>query len=128
MPPKSTNKPTIIKQENLIVEKSKRTKLSQKDVPSLTLDKAIRLARSIVDNYASKPVTPLQIAKAIDMTPTSGSFRTLCGASVAYGLTIGGYNVDKIELTSLALRILKPKKENDDQPMPIKQQPPIFFI
>lgn len=111
MPPKSakTTKPPVVQDEQ-----TKRSKLSQKDVPSMTMDKALRLAKAIVDNYASKPVTPLKIAQAIDMTPTSGSFRMLCGASVAYGLTIGGYNVEKIELTPLALRILKPKNEGDD--------------
>jgi len=95
-------------------EEEKRSKLSQKDVPSMTLDKSLKLARAIVENYASKPVTPLQAARAMDILPTSSGFRMLCGASVAYGLTVGGYNVDKIELQPLALRILKPKKENDD--------------
>jgi hypothetical protein len=96
------------------VSDSKRSKLSQKDVPSMTLERSLKVAKAIVENYASKPVTPLQLAKALDMVPTSGGFRMLCGASVAYGLTVGGYNVEKIELQPLALRILKPKKENDD--------------
>jgi predicted nucleotide-binding protein len=95
-------------------EEQKRSKLSQKDVPSMTLDKSLKLAKAIVDNYASKPVTPLQVAKALDILPTSSGFRMMCGASVAYGLTVGGYTVDKIEVQPLALRILKPKKENDD--------------
>jgi hypothetical protein len=80
----------------------------------MTLDKSLKLAKAIVDNYASKPVTPLQVAKALDILPTSSGFRMMCGASVAYGLTVGGYTVDKIEVQPLALRILKPKKENDD--------------
>lgn len=88
--------------------------MSQKDVPSMSLTKSLRLAKAIVDNYASKPVTPLQAAKALDILPTSSGFRMLCGASIAYGLTSGGYNADTIELQPLALRILKPKKENDD--------------
>lgn len=92
----------------------KRTKLSQKDVPSMPLDKSLSIAKAIVDNYASKPASPLQVAKALNVTPTSGPFRMLCGASVAYGLTNGGYNVDKIELLPLGKRILKPTTENDD--------------
>lgn len=102
------------KEKEPISEEAKRSKLSQKDVPSMTLDKSLKLATAIVENYASKPVTPLQAARALDIQPTSSGFRMLCGASVAYGLTIGGYNVDKIELQPLALRILKPKAENDD--------------
>lgn len=92
----------------------KRTKLSQKDVPSMSLDKSLAVAKAIVDNYASKPASPLQVARALNVTPTSGPFRMLCGASVACGLTKGGYNVDKIELLPLGKRILKPTTENDD--------------
>lgn len=66
---------------------SKRSYFSQADVPSMTLDKAIKLAKAIVDNYASKPATPLQVAKALDVLPSSSGFRMLCGASIAYGLT-----------------------------------------
>jgi len=41
-------------------------------------------------------------------------FRNLCGASIAYGLTVGGYNAAAISITSLADRILKPQTEGDD--------------
>lgn len=92
----------------------KRTRLSQQDVPSMSLDKSLAIARAIVDNYASKPASPLQVAKALNVTPTSGPFRMMCGASVAYGLTKGGYNVDKIELLPLGKQILKPTTQNDD--------------
>jgi predicted nucleotide-binding protein len=92
----------------------KRTYFSQADVPSVTLDKALKLAKTIVDNYASKPVTPLQAAKGLDVLPSSSGFRMLCGASIAYGLTSGGYAAEQIGLEPLVLRILKPKKENDD--------------
>jgi len=95
-------------------KENKRSYFSQADVPSMTLDKAIKLAKAIVDNYASKPATPLQVAKALDVLPTSSGFRMLCGASIAYGLTNGGYAAEQIELSPLASRILKPKKENDD--------------
>lgn len=105
---KSKSKPAKIEKEN------KKIYLSQADVPSMTLDKALKLAKAIVDNYASKPVTPLQVAKALDVLPTSSGFRMLCGASIAYGLTSGGYAAEQIELRPVANRIFKPKKENDD--------------
>ncbi len=94
--------------------KKRGSRLSQSDVPSMSLEKSLTVARAIVDNYASQPATPLQVAKALDVLPSTGPFRMLCGASVAYGLTKGGYNVEKIEVLPLALRILKPKVENDD--------------
>ena len=38
----------------------------------------------------------------------------LCGASIAYALTEGGYNTDTISLTALARRIVAPTDEGDD--------------
>jgi predicted nucleotide-binding protein len=93
----------------------KRDRLSQVDVPSYSLDAAIRVPRAIADNYESGPVTPLQLAAALDMSPNSGPFRMLCGASIAYGLTDGGYNAQQIILQPLGKRITKPLTENDDQ-------------
>lgn len=102
------------KKVEIQVVKKKGKYLSQGDVPSMTLEKSIEIAKAIVDNYASKPATPLQVAKALNVLPSTGPFRMLCGASIAYGLTKGGYNAEKIELLPLASRILKPKIENDD--------------
>lgn len=92
----------------------KRQYLSQTDVPSLTLEQALRIPRAISENYASEPVTPLQLASALNMTPTSGPFRTLCGTSIAYELTQGGYSANEITITDLAKRIIKPLEEGDD--------------
>ena len=92
----------------------KRAYLSQADVPGSSLEQAIRVPRAIAENYAGGPVTPLQLASALNMTPTSGPFRGLCGASIAYGLTEGGYNAQQISVTSLGKRIIKPLEEGDD--------------
>lgn len=93
----------------------KRDRLSQSDVPMYALDAAIRVPKAIADNYGSGAVTPLQLAAALDMSPNSGPFRSLCGAAIAYGLTDGGYNAQQIELQPLGRRITKPLTENDDQ-------------
>lgn len=93
---------------------SKRKYLSQTDVPSYTLDQALRIPKAICDNYADGPVSPLQLASALNMAPTSSTFRQLCGASIAYGLTEGGYNAQQITLNPLGKRIIKPLKEGDD--------------
>jgi hypothetical protein len=60
------------------------------------------------------PATPLQLAAALDMSPTSGPFRLLCGASIAYGLTEGGYNAQQISIQPLGKSIIKPLEEGDD--------------
>ena len=92
----------------------KRTRISQSEVPAYPLDQALRIAQALADNYASKPAKPLEVAAAMDMSPSSGPFRTLTGASIAYGLTEGGYNASEISLTDLGRRVTAPVVENDD--------------
>lgn len=95
-------------------EKPKRKYLSQTDVPSVSLDQALRVPQAIANEYGSKAVRPLDLARALKVQPTSGPFRTLCGASIAYGLTEGGYNAPEIALTQVGKRIIKPTSEGDD--------------
>jgi hypothetical protein len=91
----------------------KRQQVSQADVPSMTLEDALRVPRALAE-YAFRPVSPLDAAKAIGMQPKSGTFRNLMGAAWAYGLTDSGAYADKIGTTALAQRIVKPKIEGDD--------------
>ena len=94
--------------------KKKRTYIPQSDVPSYTLEEALRVPSALIDNYAGGPATPLQVASALNITPTSGTFKGLCGAAIAYGLTAGGYNAKEIAVEPLAKRILHPLEEGDD--------------
>jgi hypothetical protein len=95
-------------------EARKRTCIPQTDVPNATLDDALRIPRAVMENYVGKGATPLQVASALKMTPSSGTFRNLCGASIAYGLTAGGCNAKEITVEPLARRILAPLEEGDD--------------
>ena len=92
----------------------RRSRVSQSDVPAYSLDQALRIPQAIAENYASKPTAPLDVAAALSMSPTSSQFRMLCGASIAYGLTDGGYNSSQIEVTVLGRRIVAPTLEGDD--------------
>lgn len=94
--------------------KGKRSYLSQSDVPNTELSQALRVPRAIVENYGGDPSDPVEVAEALDMLPSSGTFRNLCGASIAFGLTVGGYNASEISLTPLAERICEPTVEGDD--------------
>jgi predicted nucleotide-binding protein len=91
-----------------------RTYISQADIPALSLAKAMRIAKAIGDNYGYKPTTPVHVARALDLQPTTGGFKMLTGASIAYGLTTGGYNAETIAITPLGLRIVRPLSEGDD--------------
>lgn len=92
----------------------KRTRVSQSDVPAHGLTDALRVANAIAESYASDPTSPLDVAAAMGLTPTSSNFKMLAGASIAYGLTDGGYNVAQISLTELGRRITSPLEEGDD--------------
>jgi len=91
-----------------------RTRISQQDVPSFSLEDALRIPKAIADNYGFKPSSPLQVARALGMQPSTGTFRMLAGAAVAYGLTSGGYGVDQISIEPLGLRIVRATAEGDD--------------
>lgn len=95
-------------------DEEKRRYLSQADVPTWSLDHALKIAKAIAENYGKHPTKPLRVAEALGWSPSSSHFRTTCGASIAYGLTDGGCNADKIELTALGRRIVAPTEEGDD--------------
>lgn len=92
----------------------KRAYLKQADVPSASLDDALRVPQAIFDHYAGKPSAPLQVAKALNMDPKGSQVRVLSGAAIAFGLIEGGAQATSISITELARRILRPKQENDD--------------
>jgi predicted nucleotide-binding protein len=93
----------------------KRTKVSQADIPSMSLEKATRVPVAIADNYGSHPTRPIDLATALNMTPSSGGFRMLCGASLGYGLTDGGPNAPVISLSNLGQRVVSPTDVDDDK-------------
>lgn len=94
---------------------SKRTKISQGDIPSYSLEKALRVPQAIANNYASQPTRPIDVATALDFQPSSGGFRGYVGASIGYGLTDGGANAPAISLTALGRRVVIPTEEGDDR-------------
>src|SRR6266568_449275 len=91
-----------------------RARLSQEDVPSYSVEEALRVPRAIGDSYAYRPTRPLNVAGAMKMSPGSGSFRALTGAAIAYGLTTGGAFAPEIGITPLGMRIVRPTKPGDD--------------
>jgi len=93
---------------------AKRTYLKQQDVPSASLDEALRLPQAVFDHYAGKPTSPLYVAKALNVDPKGSQLKVLSGAAIAFGLIEGGAQAASISVTELARRILRPKEENAD--------------
>ena len=95
-------------------EASPAKRLMQTDVPRVSLEQALRVPRAISENYAGEPTRPIDVAVALDMTPTAGRFRDICGAAIGYGLTVGGPNAASISLSELGCRVVSPLLEGDD--------------
>lgn len=96
-------------------DQKKRRYISQADVPGVSLEQALRVPTAINDNYGGDATKPVRLAEALNMSPTSGNLRELCGASIAYGLTEGGSSAERISMTALARRIAAPTTEGDDR-------------
>lgn len=94
---------------------AKRAYVSQTDIPKSTLAESLRLAQSLLEDFAGKSAAPHQLAMSVGLSPTSSTFHDLCGASIAYGLTEGGAEAHSISLTDLGRRIVAPTEEGDDQ-------------
>lgn len=92
----------------------KRAYLKQSDVPSSSLDDALRVPQAIFDHYAGKPASPMQVAKALNVDPKGSQLRVLAGAANAFGFVEGGAQASAISVTDLARRVLRPKEENED--------------
>jgi Predicted nucleotide-binding protein containing TIR-like domain len=92
----------------------KRAYLRQADVPTASLDEALRIPQAILDHYAGKPTPPLYVAKALNVDPKGSQLRVLSGAAIAFGLVEGGSQAATIAITELARRVLRPKEEGAD--------------
>jgi predicted nucleotide-binding protein len=95
-------------------KKKRSAPLSQQDVPSYTLRDAMRVPEALRDQFAKQSTPPLDLAIALNMTVSSGPFRTLIGAAAAYGLTDGSAWAGSISLTELGRRAVAPLAEGDD--------------
>src|SRR3989304_10624042 len=91
-----------------------RTRISQSEIPRHSLRDALTIAQALTDNFAGHPTAPHQVAVALTISPTSSVWRTLTGASAAYGLTKGAYASDRIELAENGRRATAPMEDGDD--------------
>ncbi len=102
---KSTSTPTI--------DIKKKRKRSSKKYPKNSLKDSLKVAQSINDNNAGEPFNRLILAKSLNTTPSSSKFRTLIISSSKFGLTIGGYQAEKIALTDLGRSLVQPTSKEE---------------
>lgn len=102
------------KVSNTDAGKRRAAKIMQSNVPSHSLEDSLAIPRAIWDNFGGNPCSPIQVCSALDLSPSSSKFRDLAGASIAYGLTSGGWNAKQISLEPLGKRIVAPTSDGDD--------------
>lgn len=95
-------------------QRKNKPRLNQTDFPAYSLEHALRVPIALLDNYAGHSSKPIDVALAMNISPTSSQFRMLTGAAIAYGLTEGGAQSQEISLTELSRKILKPLEDGDD--------------
>lgn len=93
---------------------AKRVYFKQADFPQTDLQQAQKIASALVDNFAGKDAAPPDIALAIGISPTSSTWQYITGSAIAYGLTEGGINANKIKLNPLGRKLVAPENEGDD--------------
>jgi len=98
-----------------VEQKPKQKRISQGDIPGASLTQALRVAESLWDHYAGHPTAPHDVAIAAKISPTSSAWRTITGASIAYGLTEGGSNAPQIALTELGRSVVAETKEGQKE-------------
>lgn len=89
----------------------KRTYFKQANFPQMDLQQTQKIAGALIDNFAGKEASPPDIALAIGISPTSSGWQNLTGSSIAYGLTDGGINANRVKLTSLGRKLVAPENE-----------------
>lgn len=89
-------------------------RVSQSVVPAVSFFQALRIAQAIWDELAGAGGRPIDVAAAMGVQPSGGTWRLICGAAIAFGLTEGGYNANEIKLLPLGRRCVAPESEGDD--------------
>jgi predicted nucleotide-binding protein len=81
--------------------RGRRPGVPNRNFPTLSLEKALELARALHDGASGLPTDRLTLSELLDRSPSSSAFTTLILASRAYGLTNGGKNADEFSLTQV---------------------------
>jgi hypothetical protein len=67
-------------------DKKKRVNFNQTDFPQFSLEAVLSIPKTIYEHYAGHPTRPIDIAAALNRSPSSSDWRYITGAAVAYGV------------------------------------------
>ncbi len=89
------------KKEELTIKNEPKKSRRCPNYPSRTFEDALQIAEGIWECASGQKVRRLTLFDHLGKSPDSGNSRTLVTASSKYGITIGGYQAEHIELTEL---------------------------
>jgi predicted nucleotide-binding protein len=83
---------------------------------------------AIEDANVGKPYPPHETAIALNITPGCNDWRVLTSASLKYGLTIGSYKAERLEITPLGRLVVAPTSDEERTAALFKAAlaPPVF--
>ena len=84
----------------------------QSDFPKRTLQEALRVPQAL-DKNGGQPLSPIDTAVAMGLSPGSFLFRNLLSASIKYGLTKGTEKATNIELLAPGESVIAPKSPDE---------------
>lgn len=93
-------------------EKKRRTRESSA-YPKRSLMDALQIANAIKEHNAGNPYDRLDLAKAVNRSPSSSEFRMLITSSGQFDLTEGSYAASNISLTPLGRSIVFPESPSE---------------
>lgn len=88
--------------------------MAGRSYPRRTLEAAIRVPRALADNNGGNPWKSAEVAKALNLGPSSGNFFYLTSASQHYGLTEGTRDTAQIAMTELGRRVVYPSSAEEE--------------
>jgi hypothetical protein len=94
-------------------EKKKRDIISQTIIPTFSFKRSLEVAQALCDQFGARSAEPHLLAKSVNLSPTSTTWRMLSGSAIAYGLTDAGYRAKKISITELGKSIVMPTEEGE---------------
>ena len=100
---------------NVTESPEKRRTRTVRPYPQHTLQEVLAIPQSIMDLNAGLPFDRIHLAGALDTTPGSSAFMMKLNSSAKYGLTRGGYNDARIELTDLGRRATAAEAKSDER-------------
>ena len=93
-----------------------------RNFPHHSLEEAVRVADTIRENRAGKPMRRLLLADALGIKPSSSNFRDILSSSIKYGLTTGGEKSEEVALTDLGLQATNGRRDAQTQSAPPSSQ------